>query len=66
MIIYYIIRYFTGNTVQGWASSAVSIWAFGGIQLMSIGLIGEYIGKIYLESKHRPRFIIDKFINDKE
>lgn len=65
MIIYYIIRYFTGNTVEGWASIAVGIWAFGGIQLMSIGLIGEYVGKIYLESKQRPRFIIDKFINDK-
>lgn len=66
MIIYYIVRYFTGNTVQGWASIVVSIWAFGGVQLISIGLIGEYIGKIYLESKHRPRFIVDKFINSKD
>lgn len=65
MIIYYITRYFTGNTVEGWATIVVSIWAFGGIQLMSIGLIGEYVGKIYLESKHRPRFIVDKFINSK-
>ena len=63
MVIYNIIRFFMGATVPGWASLAVSIWALGGIQLISIGLIGEYIGKIYLESKHRPRYIIEKFIN---
>ena len=51
------------NLVPGWASLAVSIWALGGVQLISIGLIGEYIGKIYLESKHRPRYIVEKFIN---
>ena len=63
MVIYNIIRFFMGATVPGWTSLAVSIWALGGIQLISIGLIGEYIGKIYLESKHRPRYIIEKFIN---
>ena len=63
MVIYNIIRFFMGATVPGWASLAVSIWALGGIQLISIGLIGEYIGKIYLESKHRPRYIVEKFIN---
>lgn len=63
MVIYNIIRFFMGATVPGWASLAVSIWALGGVQLISIGLIGEYIGKIYLESKHRPRYIIEKFIN---
>lgn len=63
MVIYNIIRFFMGATVPGWTSLAVSIWALGGVQLISIGLIGEYIGKIYLESKHRPRYIIEKFIN---
>ncbi len=63
MVIYNIVKYFIGETVEGWASLAVSIWALGGIQLMSIGLIGEYIGKIYLESKGRPRYIVEKFIN---
>lgn len=63
MVIYNIIRFFMGATVPGWASLAVSIWALGGVQLISIGLIGEYIGKIYLESKHRPRYIVEKFIN---
>ena len=63
MVIDNIIRFFMGATVPGWASLAVSIWALGGVQLISIGLIGEYIGKIYLESKHRPRYIVEKFIN---
>ncbi len=63
MVIYNIARYFMGDTVEGWASLAVSIWALGGIQLIGIGLIGEYVGKIYLESKGRPRYIVEKFIN---
>lgn len=64
MLIYSIIRFFTGATETGWASLAVSIWAIGGLQMMAIGIIGEYIGKIYLESKHRPRFIVETFLND--
>ena len=43
-----------------------SIWALGGIQLLSLGVIGEYIGKIYKETKHRPRFIVDQFLNRRE
>lgn len=62
MLIYFLIRYFTGATVAGWASLAVSIWAIGGLQLLAIGIVGEYIGKIYLETKHRPRFTVEKFI----
>lgn len=62
ILIYSIIRYFTGDTIRGWASIAVSIWAIGGLQLLAIGIIGEYIGKIYLETKHRPRFIIEKYL----
>lgn len=62
MLIYFLIRYFTGATVAGWASLAVSIWAIGGLQLLAIGIVGEYIGKIYLETKHRPRYIVDEFL----
>lgn len=64
MLIYFLIRHFTGHTVSGWTSTIVSIWAIGGLQMLSIGVIGEYIGKVYLETKERPRFIIDKFIHD--
>lgn len=64
MLIYSVIRHFMGHTIAGWASLAVSIWALGGIQLLAIGVIGEYIGKIYLESKQRPRFLISDYLND--
>lgn len=60
---YGIIRKITGNTVAGWTFIVCSIWMLGGIQLLCLGIIGEYIGKIYSETKARPRFIIDKFIN---
>lgn len=63
MLIYFLVRFFTNATVPGWASLAVSIWAIGGLQLLAIGIIGEYIGKIYLETKHRPRYIVDEFLN---
>ena len=64
MLVYSLIRHFTGNTVSGWTSIMVSVWALGGLQLSAIGIIGEYIGKIYLETKHRPRYIIAKTIID--
>lgn len=64
MLIYFLVRYFMGATVQGWTSIVVSVWAIGGLQLLSIGIIGEYIGKIYLETKHRPKFIVEKFLNE--
>lgn len=64
VLIYSIIRKCLGVTVPGWAFLAVSIWALGGIQLLAIGIIGEYIGKIYLETKHRPKFIIREYLND--
>ena len=64
MLVYFVVRYFMGATVQGWASLAVSIWAIGGLQLLAIGVIGEYIGKIYAETKRRPRFIIEQALLD--
>ena len=60
MLVYSLIRHFTGHTSIGWSSMFVSIWALGGLQLLAIGVIGEYIGKIYLEAKGRPKFIIEK------
>ena len=66
MLIYFLIRHFTGGTIPGWTSLAVSLWAIGGLQLLAIGIIGEYIGKIYLESKQRPKFFIEKFLEDEE
>ena len=60
IIIYTIIVKILGNTVDGWAFIMLSIWFIGGVQLVSIGLIGEYVGKIYSETKHRPKYIIEK------
>ena len=58
LIVYALVSYFTGNVVSGWASSLIATCFLGGIQLISLGVIGEYVGKIYLETKQRPRFII--------
>ncbi len=63
-IIYSLVSFFMGNAVSGWASTLCSIWALGGLQLLAIGVIGEYIGKIYMETKRRPRFIVEEFIED--
>ena len=61
-LIYFIALWCLGKTVEGWATIVASIWMLGGIQLLCLGVIGEYIGKIYIETKKRPKFIIDKFI----
>ncbi|MBE6886431.1 MAG: glycosyltransferase, partial [Ruminococcaceae bacterium] len=58
MLIYFLVIHFIGWTVDGWTTIVVSVWAIGGLQLLSIGVIGEYIGKIYLETKKRPLFIL--------
>ena len=64
MIIYIFIGYFLGNTTPGWASTVSAIGFFSGVQLISLGVIGEYVGKIYLESKARPRYIISEKTNN--
>jgi len=64
MIIYFIARWAIGATVAGWASVICSVWAIGGLILLSLGVIGEYIGKIYLETKGRPRFLIREILED--
>ncbi|MBF0715631.1 glycosyltransferase family 2 protein [Gemelliphila palaticanis] len=60
---YSIISYFFGDVSKGWASLMISMWFIGGMIMMSLGIVGEYIGKIYLETKGRPRFIVDEFLN---
>ena len=64
MIVYNIVRWAIGATVTGWASIACSIWLIGGLVLLSLGVVGEYIGKLYLETKGRPRFLIRQVLED--
>ena len=66
LIIYALVSYFTGNVVSGWASSLIVTCFLGGIQLICLGVIGEYVGKIYMETKARPRFIISERTEDKQ
>ncbi len=66
MLIVFIVQWAIGVTVAGWASVICSVWAIGGLILLSLGVIGEYIGKIYLESKDRPRFLIRDFMHKEE
>ncbi len=63
ILVYSLVRHAMGATVAGWTFLNVSVWAIGGLILLSLGVIGEYIGKIYLESKGRPRFIIEQFLD---
>lgn len=60
LFIYALIQMFRGNVVTGWTSTTIIIIFFGGLQTFSIGIIGEYIGKIYLQVKQRPRYTIEK------
>ena len=62
MAVYTVVGFFMGTTVSGWASIIISIWGFGGLILIALGMIGEYIGKIYLESKARPKYIIEEYL----
>nr|QGT51207.1 putative glycosyltransferase YkoT [uncultured Firmicutes bacterium] len=62
--IYVVVSMLWGSVSAGWASVMISIWFIGGVQLISVGLIGEYIGKIYKETKRRPRFIIETYKKD--
>ena len=66
MLIVFIVKWAMGMTVAGWASVICSVWAIGGLILLSLGVIGEYIGKIYLETKERPRFIIREVLDDEK
>ena len=65
-VIWAVVEAILGSTVAGWASTTSIVCFMGGIQLLCLGVIGEYIGKIYMETKHRPRFIIEKRTWDDE
>lgn len=64
--VYAFISYFTGHVVPGWTSLILSIWFLGGLQLLAIGLVGQYIGKIYIEVKQRPRYNIEKILKNEQ
>ncbi len=67
VLIYCLIRKICGATVEGWTFIACSLWLLGGIQMFSLGIIGEYVGKVYSETKARPRYIIqDNLLEKKE
>ena len=67
IIIYAIIQHFNGETIVGWTSLFASIWFIGGVQLVSLGIIGQYVGKNFIESKHRPRYYIEAYLkHDKD
>lgn len=64
MLAYSLIQFALGDTVPGWSSLIVSIWALGGLQLLAIGVVGEYIGKVYMETKGRPKYAIQDILDD--
>lgn len=66
MMVYTLFGYFLGTTVSGWTSIMISIWFLGGVQLLSIGVIGQYVGKSYIEIKERPRYNVETFLGKEE
>lgn len=64
VIIYCLVQHLSGETIQGWTSTTISVWAIGGLHLMALGVIGEYVGKIYLETKQRPKYVIEEYLKD--
>ena len=64
--IYTLISYFSGHTAAGWSSLMISIWFLGGVQLFSIGIVGQYVGKTYIETKQRPRYNIKEFLDNEK
>ena len=66
LILYALIAWIAGRAVAGWASTLIAVALIGGIQLISLGVIGEYVGKIFLETKHRPRYIISERTEEME
>ena len=62
MLIYFLVVWLMHRTVAGWTTITISIWGIGGLQLFALGVIGEYIGKIYMEVKERPRYIIEQVL----
>ncbi|MDE5587836.1 MAG: glycosyltransferase [Acetatifactor sp.] len=65
-LVYALVSYCTGHVVPGWTSLILSIWFLGGLQLLAIGMVGQYIGKIYIEVKQRPRYNIEEILSSGE
>ena len=65
-IIYSLVRHFQGATITGWTSLFASIWFIGGVQLICVGVIGQYVGKTFMEVKERPRYYIESYKDHKE
>ncbi len=65
-LIYCLVSWICGSVVPGWTSMTMIVLLLGGVQLLSLGIIGEYIGKIYGEVKHRPRYLVETYLNDEE
>ena len=63
-LAYALISYFSGAAVKGWTAIVCSVWLLGGVLMLCIGVLGEYIGRIYFEVKRRPRYIIDETAGD--
>lgn len=61
-VIYSLVQHFNGSTVTGWTSVFASIWFLGGVQLTAIGVIGQYVGKIFMEVKERPRYFVQEYL----
>lgn len=62
LLVYFLVIWFMGYTVAGWTTIVISVWGIGGLQLLALGVIGEYIGKTYMEVKHRPRYTIESVL----
>ena len=62
LLAYFFAGYLMGKTIRGWASLVISIWGISGLQLLALGVIGEYIGKMYMETKGRPRYIVEEYL----
>ena len=66
IIIYALVRHFSGETVTGWTSMFASIWFIGGVQLAALGIVGQYVGKTFIEAKKRPRYFVSEVLDRKE
>lgn len=66
MLVWVLVTFIMGKSIAGWTSTNVLLCLFSGVQLLSIGVVGEYVGKTYMESKHRPRYIISERTDDKK
>ena len=62
LLVYFFAGYLMGKTIRGWASLVISIWGISGLQLLALGVIGEYVGKMYMETKGRPRYIVEEYL----